>query len=96
MQKTDYFRIGRNMKINFSKFSARKKGKILPLKVLIRRHSLSSHLKNRSGTDEDWVSPPCFSADHLCCLTAARLCISLCIHFPVEPKYKMETFPSLL
>lgn len=42
----------------FTKFSAKKKGKILPLKILIPRHSLSSPQKSRSETEEDWVKLP--------------------------------------
>lgn len=49
------------LKKYFIKFSARKKGKHLALKILIPRCLLSFHLKNGSGTNEDWGQLQCIT-----------------------------------
>lgn len=78
------FESGVNLNIISLSFFLRKKGKILPLKTFIPKHSLRLRYV---CTDEVWVL-------QITCLIAARPFISLCTQFPVEPKYKMETFLS--
>lgn len=47
------------LKKYFIKFSARKKGKHIALKILIPRCLLTFHLKNGPGTNKDWGQLQC-------------------------------------